>query len=62
MARPYATEMSKLAETFSWAMSCDITALRQAVRTAGLSSLMAIGSGGSLTDRKLARQRRRVEC
>ena len=46
MARPYATEMSKLAETFSWAMSCDITALRQAVRTAGLSSLMAIGSGG----------------
>lgn len=49
MARPYATEMSKLAETFSWAISCDITALRQAVRTAGLSSLMAIGSGGSLT-------------
>ena len=49
MARPYATEMAKLAETFSWAVSCDITALRQAVRTAGLSSLMAIGSGGSLT-------------
>lgn len=49
MARPYATEMSKLAETFSWAVSCDITALRQAVRTAGLSSLTAIGSGGSLT-------------
>lgn len=49
MARPYGTEMSKLAETFSWAISCDITALRQAVRAAGLSPLMAIGSGGSLT-------------
>lgn len=49
MARPYVSEMSKLAETFSWAVSCDITALRQAVRTAGLSSLMAVGSGGSLT-------------
>lgn len=49
MARPYAVEMSKLAETLSWAMSYDITALRQAVKTAGLSSLMAIGSGGSLT-------------
>lgn len=49
MARPYATEMSKLAETFAWAASCDITALRNAIRISGLSSLVAIGSGGSLT-------------
>lgn len=49
MARPYMTEMSRLFETFGWASSCDISALRQAVKTAGLYSLMAIGSGGSLT-------------
>ena len=49
MARPYASEMVKLSETFDWATSADIAALCQAVRTAGLSSLRAIGSGGSLT-------------
>lgn len=49
MAKPYATEMSKLAETLTWAVTVDITPLRQAVRTAGLSPLLAIGSGGSLT-------------
>ena len=49
MARPYATEMAKLADTFDWAVTIDIGPLRQAVRTAGLSPLRAIGSGGSLT-------------
>lgn len=49
MARPYANEMSKLGETFAWAAAADIKAVRQAVRTAGFSSLRAIGSGGSLT-------------
>lgn len=49
MARPYANEMAKLAETFEWANDVDIRALRQAIRTAGLSPLRAIGSGGSLT-------------
>ncbi|MFZ2650034.1 MAG: hypothetical protein WA210_07995 [Burkholderiaceae bacterium] len=49
MARSYASEMSKLVETFSWAISCDIAPLRQVVRAAGLSSLLAVGSGGSLT-------------
>ncbi|MBB1092114.1 sucrose-6-phosphate hydrolase, partial [Rhodopseudomonas palustris] len=49
MARPYATEMAKLADTFEWAASADISPLRKAVRTAGLSALRAIGSGGSLT-------------
>jgi fructoselysine-6-P-deglycase FrlB-like protein len=41
--------MAKLPQTFDWATSADIGALRQAVRTAGLSPLRAIGSGGSLT-------------
>ncbi len=49
MAKPYAAEMEKLAETFSWSAAVDIGQLRKAVRTAGLSSLLAIGSGGSLT-------------
>ncbi len=49
MAKPYASEMVKLAETFEWATSIDICPLRKAVRTAGLYPLLAIGSGGSLT-------------
>lgn len=49
MAKPYITEISKLADTFAWAMASDIAPLRLAVKTAGLSPLLAIGSGGSLT-------------
>lgn len=49
MARPYAREMAKLAETFAWAAAAELRPLHQAVRTAGLSPLRAIGSGGSLT-------------
>ena len=49
MARPYAGEMTKLAETFAWASATDLLPLCQAVRIAGLSPLRAIGSGGSLT-------------
>ena len=48
MARPYATEMERLAETFAWATTTELGALRRAVRAAGLSPLVAIGSGGSL--------------
>lgn len=49
MARSYAIEMVKLAETFEWAATIDVQLLRQAIRIAGLSPLRAIGSGGSLT-------------
>ena len=49
MARPYAAEMVKLAGTFDWAATTELEPLRQAVRTAGLSPLRVIGSGGSLT-------------
>jgi hypothetical protein len=41
--------MASLSETFDWAIRADIGRLRQSVRTAGLSPLRAIGSGGSLT-------------
>ena len=49
MARPYASEMARLAETFDWATRTDVDALRRAVGSAGFSPLRAIGSGGSLT-------------
>lgn len=49
MARPYAGEMAKLAETFAWAEEADLQPLRHAVRVAGLSPLRVVGSGGSLT-------------
>ncbi len=49
MAKPYANEISKLADTLAWAATVNIDSLRLAVRTAGLSPLLAIGSGGSLT-------------
>ena len=47
--KPYALEMTKLPETFDWAATVELTPLRQAVRTAGVSPLRVIGSGGSLT-------------
>ena len=49
MAKPYATEIARLAETFAWAGNVDIEALRRAVRTTGGMPLRAVGSGGSLT-------------
>jgi hypothetical protein len=49
MAKPYAAEMATLADTFAWAKAADVRPLRQAVRTAGLSPLVAIGSGGSFS-------------
>jgi hypothetical protein len=49
MARPYASEITRLAEAFAWAATADLKPRRQAVRTAELSPLRAVGSGGSLT-------------
>lgn len=49
MAKPYPLEMDKLADTFAWTTAADIGPLQQAIRTAGFSPLLAIGSGGSLT-------------
>jgi fructoselysine-6-P-deglycase FrlB-like protein len=41
--------MATLDDTFAWAKAADVRPLRQAVRTAGLSPLVAIGSGGSFS-------------
>ena len=49
MAKPYKSEIAKFADTFAWAKTVDINLLRQAVRTASHSSILAVGSGGSLT-------------
>lgn len=49
MAKPYAGEMAKLAETFAWATTVDVERLRKAVESNAHSPLRAIGSGGSLT-------------
>lgn len=49
MAKPYASELSRLEETFLWASATNIEQLTSAVKAAALSSLVAVGSGGSLT-------------
>ena len=41
--------MTRLEETFEWAATANLAPLRQALRTAGLSPLRIVGSGGSLT-------------
>ena len=49
MAKPYQSEIAKFTDTFAWTKTVDVTPLRQAVRTAAHSSILAVGSGGSLT-------------
>lgn len=49
MARPYAQEIEKLAETLAWAGSAPVDDLVRAARTASLGPLVAVGSGGSLS-------------
>ena len=49
MAKPYKSEIAKFADTFTWAKTVDIAPLCHAVRTAAHSSILAVGSGGSLT-------------
>lgn len=49
MGKPYLSELSKLAETYEWAISQDITALVNAVNVTNSLPLLAVGSGGSLS-------------
>lgn len=49
MAKHYASEMSRLADTFAWVNEADVGKLRSAVRFAGGMPMRAVGSGGSLT-------------
>ena len=49
MGKPYSSELSKLAETYEWAISQNITALTNAVSVTTSLPLLAVGSGGSLS-------------
>ena len=49
LGRPYAEEVSRLAETYNWALSIPVDAFSIAVRSASSHPLVAVGSGGSYT-------------
>lgn len=49
MGRPYSTELSKLSETYSWALQEPIDSLVAAVSASTSIPLVAVGSGGSFT-------------
>lgn len=49
MGKSYATEIDRLAATYSWAMQAQIASLTGAVCASLSSPLLALGSGGSLT-------------
>ncbi|MDD2736696.1 MAG: HAD hydrolase family protein [Desulfuromonadaceae bacterium] len=49
MGKPYVSELSKLAETYEWAISQDITALTNAINVTNSLPMLAVGSGGSLS-------------
>lgn len=49
MARPYAQEMGRLAQTLAWSGSVPVEDLARAVGAAALGPLVAVGSGGSLS-------------
>ncbi len=54
MGRPYAEEVSRLAETYNWALSIPVDALSIALRSASSHPLLAVGSGGSFTTAQFA--------
>ena len=54
MGRPYVEELSRLAETYNWALSAPVEALSNAVRSASSHPLVAVGSGGSYTTAQFA--------
>jgi len=54
LGRPYAEEVSRLAETYSWALSVPVETLSIAVRAAASHPLVAVGSGGSYTTAQFA--------
>ena len=56
VARPYAQEMGRLAQTLTWAGSTPIDDLVRAIGTATHGSLVAVGSGGSLSAAHLLAQ------
>lgn len=54
MGRPYATELNRLKETYSWALDVPIDSLVAAVSSSASLPLVAVGSGGSFSAAHLA--------
>ena len=49
MGRPYSTELDELDQTYRWALEASIDALAETFAAGAQSSLLTVGSGGSLT-------------
>lgn len=49
MGRPYQQELNKIENTYNWAMSLDISKLKETIKSSLHLPLVAVGSGGSLT-------------
>jgi fructoselysine-6-P-deglycase FrlB-like protein len=54
MGKPYATELSRLSDTYAWALETPIESLVASVSTSSHLPLLAVGSGGSLSAAHLA--------
>jgi len=54
MGKPYATELSRLSDTYSWALEAPIESLVAAVSASSHLPLLAVGSGGSFSAAHLA--------
>lgn len=54
MGRAYATEISELDTTFDWSLAASVEKLGGAILEAAGNSLLAVGSGGSLTSAHFA--------
>ena len=54
MGRPYAAELNRLNETYSWALNVPVESLVTAVSSLAGLPLVAVGSGGSFTAAHLA--------
>ncbi len=54
MGKPYAEELSRLHDTYTWALRVPLDALSVALRAASAYPLIAVGSGGSHTSAQFA--------
>lgn len=54
MGKPYQEELAQLPNLYGWAVEGKVDALSEALQTTRSSSLIAIGSGGSLTSAYIA--------
>jgi hypothetical protein len=54
MGKPYATELSRLSDTYAWALETPIESLAAAVSASSHLPLIAVGSGGSFSAAHLA--------